>query len=78
MDVSYVVNYLLKHLCCQVAMARGSIFCLKEETQQGIIPSFCLSGFVALDSVYFPNTGDFFWSKVTWLFSSILKKEKST
>lgn len=35
---------------------------------------FRVSGFVILDSVYFPNSGHFFQSKIAWLFSYMAKK----
>lgn len=35
---------------------------------------FCVSDFVVLDSMYFPNSGHFFQSKIAWLFSYMAKK----
>ena len=35
---------------------------------------FCVSGFVVLDAVSFPNSGHFFQSKIAWLLSYMANK----
>ena len=35
---------------------------------------FCISGFVVLDAVSFPNSGHFFQSKIAWLLSYMVNK----